>query len=82
MSIKTISFSVKHSDLAFYEAEDENGNNLMTVDGYAPKLNNVLVGGDYTEMTIDNATGKIIGWVPVTMDKLPKRKKDKRFLSV
>ena len=33
-------------------------------DGYMPDMG--MLGGDQTELTIDNATGTIIGWKPIT----------------
>jgi hypothetical protein len=48
---------------------DDDGNEILDVDGYAPYIQN-FSGGDDLNFKIDNETGKIIGWVPLTKDNI------------
>jgi hypothetical protein len=72
--IKTIELFMKHNDMANFEATDENGKKVFAHDGYMPYTENL--GGDDTELTIDNATGKIIGWVPITLEEIKAKNED------
>lgn len=62
-----ISFSAKCSDLFHGSIYDDEGNELIGLDGYVPNDINIG-GGDYVELTIDLATGQIEGWEPVDAD--------------
>jgi hypothetical protein len=63
--ISRITLSVKHSDIASLYADDE-----PIVEGdYMPAIG-IFEGGDYTHLCIDNATGKIIGWTPITQEEI------------
>lgn len=41
---------------------------IVEYEGYVPKGS--LGGGDCVSLQIDNATGRIIGWVPITLENL------------
>jgi len=64
MTIKYVDVYCHHSDCSNFEFTDENGKSRET-EGYAPFIPR-FSGGDDTSFRIDNATGKIIGWVPLT----------------
>lgn len=74
MNAKTITLSMKHSDMAVFTAADSNGNFLVELDGYMPDVGNL--GGDYTTFQIDNATGKILNWEPITNIEIEKLKEE------
>lgn len=57
--IKIIGISGKTSDQFSMVAD----NNLV-YDGYVPECS--IGSGDYIEMEIDNATGQILNWKPIT----------------
>lgn len=60
--------NVKHDDRADIQITTENAVVLDYV-GSMPYLNNIL-GGDYTQLTIDNETGTIIGWEPIKQEDI------------
>lgn len=60
-----INITGKCSDTFGLTVQDDFGEELIDYVGYAPALANVC-DGDYIDMEIDNDTGKIIGWVPLT----------------
>lgn len=69
MKIKTVTMGMKHNDLTFFLLEDAQGNTLHEKDSdYFPDVGSI--GGDDTEFKIDNATGTIIGWKPLTDEDL------------
>lgn len=69
-----ISICAKCSDLCAVTVQDDKGKTILEHDGYVPDF--FLGGGDYVEMTIDNDTGKIIGWKPITIDQINEHKTD------
>lgn len=71
--IKTISIQGKVSDRCFTELFDEEDNSLLERDGYVPKWM-PSGGGDYIRFEIDNATGKILNWVPIEDEVLENEK--------
>lgn len=68
MSITKVRICAKHNDMYAATAFLENGNQREH-DGYGLYIDG-LGGGDYLRITIDNATGKIEGWVPLTEEQL------------
>lgn len=66
----TVSIFMKHDDRCYlsYNGPNEYGHPEFVVweDGYMPEVNPIL-GGDTTELMIDNATGCIIGWTPIAI---------------
>lgn len=56
-----------HRDCFSMTISDDDGNRILDGDGYAPHIQN-FSGGDDLDFIIDNETGKIIGWVPLTED--------------
>lgn len=63
--IKTVFIAGKCSDLCDIQLINENDKLVESYDGYVPS-NIGIGGGDYLEFQVDNATGKIIDWVPIT----------------
>ena len=59
--------SAKCSDMCSAVLVNDNGNVVKEHDGYVPSL---LGGGDYIELDIDVATGKILNWQIPTEDDL------------
>lgn len=64
-----ISFSCKHSDMFNCVIVDEENNIMFEHDGYAPQIGS-FSGGDYTGFVIDNETGKIENWKPITKEDI------------
>lgn len=60
-----ISIGGKVSDLSYLVAKEAG----VDHDGYVPYIKGIG-GGDYIEIEIDNDTGKIVGWVPLTVEEL------------
>ena len=58
-----VTISMKHSDMAELYLKGENQRTLKEYIDGMPHLG--ILGGDYTKLTIENATGKIIGWKPI-----------------
>ena len=63
-----ISVNLHHRDCSSILIE-ENGRIIVDHDGYMPYLNNHL-GGDDTNFVIDNDTGMILNWKPITMEQI------------
>ena len=57
-----LSITAKCSDLCFITLGD------CEHDGYVPQSS--LGGGDYVELAIDNETGQILNWKPLTEEDL------------
>ena len=70
-----ISFGCKCSDMSYMTIYDDEGNEIFEHDGYVPSIKG-LGSGDYVDIDIDNATGKIIGWVPLSADKIEELKEN------
>lgn len=69
MKLKSVFVYAHASDSQSYSFVGENREEIAQHTGYAPFIKN-LCGGDDVDFEIDNATGKIIGWVPITDDQL------------
>ncbi len=63
MKILKVNFGGKCSDCAYIGVSFEDGTHFEK-DGYVAKVSGVG-GGDYYDFTVDNETGRIIGWVPL-----------------
>ncbi len=64
-----ICVNAKCGDMFNMTIHDNNGNEILFKEGSVPsKLN--IGGGDYIHFDIDNETGKIIGWVPLTDEEI------------
>lgn len=66
--VTQVSISGKGSDMfnvTFINEDDTD----VEGDGYAPYIKGVCR-GDYFNITIDNATGKIVGWVPIESEQV------------
>lgn len=59
----TMFISAKASDLSHFQLTDDAGKLVFEHDGYTPYLNGIG-GGDYIEIEVDLATGKLIGFDP------------------
>ncbi len=59
----------KCSDRSWYYIKNEYGETVKDGEGYAPYVKGVS-DGDYIEIEIDNETGKVVGWVPMTVDSV------------
>jgi len=64
MIAKYVSVSAKSGDLNHLQLLDENLNLLDEHDGYVPP--SAIGEGDYIDFTIDNETGRILDWKPIT----------------
>lgn len=64
-----IAIGGKCSDMGWMQVTDEEGVRIIDYDGYVPEIA-AIGGGDYIEIEIDNDTGKVIGWVPLTVSAL------------
>lgn len=60
--IKTIEISAKCRDCFYISAHDADGKNVAEGDGYVPDFMPGEHYGDYVQLTIDVATGRIIDW--------------------
>ena len=60
-----IEISGKCSDMASFRCDDAGVEGF----GYAPYIQ-AIGGGDYIRMSIDNETGKIVGWKPLTKKQM------------
>lgn len=65
MSIKTISVGTHSRDMHDIQIYDAEGRMIHEHSGYAPNIPG-FSGGDDINFDIDNETGMIIGWVPLT----------------
>lgn len=63
-----ISISAKCSDMCSTTVKDETGI-LFNTAGYAPSID-AVGDGDYISLEIDNDTGTIVGWTPLTLTEL------------
>lgn len=64
-----ITVYMKHDDRCSMMIEDGHGDWLLNAHSdYMPYLG--VFGGDDTKLRIDNATGQIIGWKPLTRDQI------------
>ena len=62
--IKTVHIYMKHDDRCVIELLDENEQDVEEMSSeYMPHVG--IFGGDDTDISIDNETGKIIGWIPL-----------------
>ncbi len=61
-----VTINMKHSDMAELHLKGENQEVLAEYEDGMPNLG--ILGGDYTKLTIENATGKIIGWKPIELE--------------
>jgi len=66
--IKTVHINANHDDRYSVRFELDSGEPIKH-EGYALHMDG-LGGGSYTRMAIDNATGQIIGWVPLTEEAI------------
>jgi hypothetical protein len=66
MKIKTINVSAKCSDLCSVSFTTEDGKTSNSTDGYVPDFMPGEHYGDYVQLEIDVATGKILNWVVPT----------------
>lgn len=65
---KTISFSAKCGELFSARLREPDGKTVAEMEEkYVPCL---LGGGDYVELEIDLATGKVVNWLPPTTAQL------------
>ena len=63
MKILKVSFGAKCSDCSDIAVIFEDGTSFEK-DGYPPTISGVC-GGDYFHFTVENETGRILGWVPL-----------------
>jgi len=66
MKATIIKITAKCSDLFSATVIDEKGNVIKEYDGYVPKFFPGEHFGDYVELDIELATGKILNWRPPT----------------
>lgn len=59
---------MKHDDTASLIIDNEKDEEIFDHQGYMPEVG--VFGGDQTELVIDNETGKIIDWKPITQEEL------------
>lgn len=69
-NIKTIFVTAKCSDLCHVTFYDEDKNDVGISDGYVPEFMPEEHYGDYVELEIEIATGKILNWKVPTQKKL------------
>ena len=62
-----ISLYLKHDDRACFTLTDKNEVVYESIE-YLPHLG--ILGGDTTELEIDNETGKILNWKPISKEEL------------
>lgn len=67
--IKKVKLYMKHNDTACIECYADDDDCIIDQDGYMPYVG--ILGGDETELTIDNETGQIIGWKPIKTVEFP-----------
>jgi predicted small secreted protein len=60
--------------MSWIQIEDEQNDVLLDHDGYGTGLGS-LSSGDYMEFEIDNDTGTILGWKPITLEEIKNFKK-------
>lgn len=69
MGIKTVIIGGKVSDMCHASLRDEKGKVVEQHDGYVPQVGCLDDGEDYLYFEIDNETGKIKNWEPLTTFK-------------
>ena len=63
--MRVVRLYLKHDDRTSFGFEDGD----FEIDKHSDYLPHVgILGGDDTTLTIDNDTGKIIGWIPITKE--------------
>jgi sporulation protein YlmC with PRC-barrel domain len=80
MKAKTLSIVLKVRDMFGAIILDSNGNEIGDYDGYVPEFFPGEHYGDYVELDIDIATGRIVNWnVPTDedIDKMIKEGKER-----
>jgi hypothetical protein len=65
-----IKITAKCSDMFSATLINAKGNTVGSYDGYVPKWMPGEHYGDYVELNIDAATGKILNWTPPTQAQL------------
>lgn len=68
--IKTIKMTAKCSDLCYMNFKNAQGKQVGERDGYVPDFMPGQHWGDYVELEIDVATGKILNWKAPTQKQL------------
>lgn len=66
--IKEIRINAKHDDRYAARIINDDGSDVVH-EGYGLRMDGIG-GGDYLKFTIENATGKIVGWTPLTEETL------------
>ncbi|MNL53741.1 hypothetical protein D3C87_1770120 [compost metagenome] len=61
---KTVTIYAKTRDQANVQVTDEDGQDILHVDGDYVPYGFGIGGGDYLELAIDVETGKVVGWDP------------------
>jgi hypothetical protein len=64
MNPAVVKVTAKCSDLCFTQVVDANDNVIAEHDGYVPEFMPGEHYGDYVELKIDIATGKLLNWKP------------------
>lgn len=64
--IKLVKIYGKTTDSFNMRVKDEHGATVLDYDNYPPTKFGISRDGDSIEIKIDNETGKIEGWVPLT----------------
>lgn len=60
----------KCDDRCSVDMTTKSGDILFEFDGTYPPTINKLCGGDYIELSVDNLTGIIFGWKPLTKEDI------------
>jgi len=68
MKVLKVNFGAKCNDMADFRVMFEDGTTFEK-DGYPPKVSGVC-GGDYYDFTVENETGRILGWVPIKSEEV------------
>lgn len=63
-----VSVFMKHDDRATMVLKERGGAVLAESEGYLPSAG--IFGGDDTELEIDNETGRILNWKPITVAEI------------
>ena len=79
---KTLKINAKCADGFYASLEDTKGNAVGSdYDSYVPKFMPGQHYGDYVELEIDLATGRILNWTPPTTEQLEEAFGDLEALS-
>lgn len=70
----TVSVYMKHNDLTSFEVFTKDKTLYEKDSDYLPEV--AVFGGDDTTLQIDNMTGKIIDWKPITTEQLQELKNE------